>query len=215
MEALKLIGYLADGFKGPGGVFMWATLLLGMFGIALTVERFYYVFIHCGLNRQKFMADLQKILRTGDYDRAKRYAVGFSTPLAKLMTVILENRSKGEKDIGQAVDELFTTEIPRVQRYIPLLAVIANLATLMGLLGTIFGLIMSFDAVANVPAAQRSQALSEGIGVAMTSTAFGLTIAVTNVFFNGLLVTQADRICEELDEKSVKMINLMTAEQKA
>lgn len=215
MEALKLIGYLAEGFKGPGGVFMWATMLLGMFGVALIVERAYYLYIHCGLNRQKFMADLHKILRAGDYDRAKRYAVGFTTPLAKLMTVILENRTKAEKDIGHAVDELFVTELPRIQRYLPMIAVVANLATLMGLLGTIFGLIMSFDAVANVPAAQRSQALSAGIGVAMTATAFGLTVAVTCIFANGLLVTQADRISEELDEKSVKMINLMTSEQKA
>jgi len=166
------------------------------------------------MNRNKFMVDLHKILRTGDMDRAIKFAAGFTTPLAKLMTTILANRDKGEKSLNKAVDEVFVTEVPRMNRFIPLIAVVANLATLMGLLGTIFGLIMSFDAVANVPAAQRATALSSGIQVAMTSTAFGLVVAVCAVFANGMLVSQAERLSEELDEKATKMINNLTEEAK-
>lgn len=214
MQAMKLVGYVADGFNDAGGIFMWATLFLGMFGLALAIERAYYLFIYCGMNRHKFMEDLHKILRTGDMDRAKRFAAGFTTPLAKLMTVILENRTKGEKALNRAVDEIFVTEVPRINRFIPLIAVVANLATLMGLLGTIFGLIMSFDAVANVPAAQRATALSSGIQVAMTATAFGLVVAVSAVMANGFLVSQAERLSEELDEKATKMINHLTEDSK-
>jgi biopolymer transport protein ExbB/TolQ len=130
-----------------------------------------------------------------------------------MMGGLITTRDKGEKALTKVVDEVFVTEVPRIQRYTPMIAVVANLATLMGLLGTIFGLILSFDAVANVPAAQRSQALSAGIQVAMTSTAFGLTIAIIMIFINGLFVTQTDRLIEELDEKSTKMINILTAEE--
>ena len=213
MEALKLVGYVAEGFQGPGGIFMWCTLLLGMFGIAIVVERGYYLYIHCGSGRQKFMTDLLNIIKTGDYAKAIRFCNNYSSPLAKMMGNLIAVRDKGEKALGKVVDEVFVTEVPRIQRYTPLVGVVANLATLMGLLGTIFGLILSFDAVANVPAAQRSQALSAGIGVAMTSTAFGLTIAVLSIFSNGLLVTQTDRLIEELDEKSTKMINILTSEE--
>jgi biopolymer transport protein ExbB len=212
MEALKLIGYLGEGFQGPGGVFMWASLLLGMFGLAIAVERGYYLYFHCGMGRQKFMNDLFNIIKTGDYNKAIRFCANYNMPLAKMMGGLISNRDNGEKALGKVVDEVFVTEVPRIQRYTPLISVVANLATLMGLLGTIFGLILAFDAVANVPAAQRSQALSAGIGVAMTATAFGLTIAVTMIFINGLYVTQTDRLIEELDEKSTKMINILTAE---
>jgi biopolymer transport protein ExbB len=213
MEALKLVSMLAEGFQGPGGAFMWCTLLLGMFGLAIAIERGYYLYFHCGMGRQKFMTDLFNIIKTGDFNKAVRFCNNYSMPLAKMMGSLITVRDKGEKALGKVVDEVFVTEVPRIQRYTPLIAVVANLATLMGLLGTIFGLILSFDAVANVPAAQRSQALSAGIGVAMTSTAFGLTIAVCAIFVNGLYVTQTDRLIEELDEKSTKMINILTTEE--
>ena len=215
MQAMKLVGYVADGFNDAGGVFMWVTLFLGMFGFALAAERAFYLYIRCGMNRHKYMIDLHKILRTGDMERAVKFSAGFTTPLAKLMTTILANRDKGEQSLNKAVDEVFVTEVPKMNRFIPLIAVVANLATLMGLLGTIFGLIMSFDAVANVPAAQRAQALSSGIQVAMTATAFGLCVAVCAVFANGMLVSQAERLSEELDEKATKMINNLTEEAKA
>jgi biopolymer transport protein ExbB len=212
MEALKLINYLAEGFQGPGGVFMWCTLILAMFGVAITVERSYYLFFHCGMGRQKFMTDLFNIIKTGDFNKAVRFCGNYATPLSKMMSGLITGRDKGEKELNKVVDEVFVTEVPRIQRYTALIGVVANLATLMGLLGTIFGLILSFDAVANVPAAQRSQALSQGIGVAMTATAFGLSVAITMIFFNGILITQTDRLIEELDEKSTKMINILTAE---
>jgi biopolymer transport protein ExbB/TolQ len=86
---------------------------------------------------------------------------------------------------------------------------VANTATLTGLLGTIFGLVKSFDAVANLPAAQRPQALADGIAVAMGTTFMGLVVAIPLMAANGYLTLQSERIVEELEEKSLKVINLL------
>jgi biopolymer transport protein ExbB/TolQ len=92
---------------------------------------------------------------------------------------------------------------------IPLLPTLANLATLLGLAGTIYGLMLAFDAIANVPAAQRAQALATGISVAMSTTLWGLIIAIPTILVHGFLASRADRIMEEMDEKTAKLINLV------
>ena len=189
---------------------MWVILIVAMIGIAITAERAYYLLLKCGTGRGRFMGDLLKIIKTGDYQKAVRYAAGHESPLAKIIMVILQSKDKGEKAMNKAVDEVFLTETPRIQRYTPLLTVTANIATLVGLLGTIFGLILAFDAVANVPAAQRAQALATGIAVAMSTTAFGLTVAIPCLFAQGVLSAQTERIVEEMDEKSAKLINILT-----
>jgi biopolymer transport protein ExbB/TolQ len=78
-----------------------------------------------------------------------------------------------------------------------------------GLTGTIYGLMMAFDAIANVPAAQRAQALATGISVAMATTLFGLVIAVPALLAQGILASKSDKVMEEMDEKSAKLINLV------
>jgi biopolymer transport protein ExbB/TolQ len=209
---MQFIKYNIDAFGGPGGWNMWAILIVAMVVIAFICERFYYLMIHCGTGRQKFMGDLLKIIKTGDYQKAVKYASSFTTPLAKVIYTILINKEKGEKAMNEAVDEVFLTEVPKIQRYTPLLAILANVATLLGLLGTIYGLILAFDAVANVPAAQRGQALATGIAVAMATTAFGLSIAIPTLLIQGLFVNKTDRIVEEMDEKSKKLVNILTGE---
>ena len=111
--------------------------------------------------------------------------------------------------IKKAVDEVYLTEAPRLNRYLNLILMIANLATLLGLLGTVYGLIKCFDAVANLPAAERPQALADGIAVTMTATFFGLFVAIPSIFSHGLLSSQSERLTEELEEKAVKVMNLL------
>jgi len=188
---------------------MWAIIIPAMLALAIVFERFYFLVIKCGLSRQKFMSDFFQILKTGDHARALKFAKGFNMPLAKTVAAIIENKDKGEKAMNKAVDEIFLTETPKVLRYTPQLVMLANVATLLGLLGTIFGLILAFDAVANVPAAQRAQALATGISVAMATTFFGLLVGIPTLFAHGVISAQTDRIIEEMDEKSSKLINIL------
>jgi biopolymer transport protein ExbB len=208
----KFLTYLIAGFEGHGGFVMWLLMLLGAAGWAIIIERVYYLLFKCGNRRAKFVADMYKIIKTGDHQRAIKFAYSVDTPLSKVMATILQNKDKGEEAMVKAVDEVFLTEKPKITRYTGLLFVIANVATLVGLTGTVFGLIMSFDAVANVPVAQRAQALASGIAVGMTATATGLAVAIPCLIVQGVLMTITDRIVEEMEEKSTKMINTLAGE---
>lgn len=190
---------------------MWAILLLFFGAIGLVIERAWYLFIKCGTGSGSFMSGISKYLKAGEYEKAIKFASSRTTPLSKGVTAILQNRGRGAKAVQKAVDEVFLTEAPKISRNLPLLPTIANLATLIGLLGTIFGLMIAFDAIANVPAAQRAQALATGISVAMSSTLWGLIAAIPTLLLHGLLASKSDRVLEELDEKTSKLINLIEA----
>jgi len=177
--------------------------------IGIVIERVWYLFFKCGTSSGSFMSGISKYLKAGDYEKAIKYASSVTTPLAKAIMTILQNRGKSTKQVQKAVDEVFLSEAPKVTRNIGILNTFANLATLTGLLGTIFGLMMAFDAIANVPAAQRAQALATGISVAMSTTLFGLIVAVPSILIQGILAGKSDKVVEEMDEKTAKLINLI------
>jgi biopolymer transport protein ExbB/TolQ len=193
---------------------MWAILLVSVVGIAIIIERFFYLTFKCRLEKQEFMNQLAKLVSGGEMEKAITLAKKSTSPLGKVLYAILINHNEQEKDIQEAVDEVFLTESPKITRWTGLLATVANLATLLGLLGTIIGLILAFDAVANVPAAQKAAALATGISVALATTAFGLTVAIPSLGFHGFLTTKSDRLIEEMDEKSVKMMHYIVSRSK-
>ncbi|MBD3320183.1 MAG: MotA/TolQ/ExbB proton channel family protein [Chitinivibrionales bacterium] len=206
---MQLLNFIISGFKTSGSLVMWVILLVAFAIIALVIERAWYLFLKCGTGSATFMSGIAKYLKAGDYEKAIKYATSVKTPLAKGITTILENRGKSQKAVQKALDEVFLTETPKITRFIPMLNTLANLATLLGLTGTIYGLMVAFDAVANVPAAQRAQALATGISIAMSTTLFGLLVAVPTIFAHGIISAKSDRVVEELDEKTAKLINLI------
>ncbi|MBN1981617.1 MAG: MotA/TolQ/ExbB proton channel family protein [Chitinivibrionales bacterium] len=204
-----LLKFIVDGFVSPGSWAMWMILIVGFIAIGMIVERVWYLFFRCGASGASFMAGISKYLKSGDYEKAIKYASSMNTPLAKGVTAVLSNRGKGSKMVQKSVDEVFLAETPKISRNVGFLPTLANLATLLGLLGTIYGLMIAFDAIANVPAAQRGQALATGISVAMSTTLFGLMWAIMTLFVHGLIAGKADKIVEEMDEKTAKLINLV------
>jgi biopolymer transport protein ExbB/TolQ len=155
------------------------------------------------------MSGISKYLKAGDYEKAIKYSSSMTTPLAKSVTAILKNRGQSTKQVQKAVDEVFLTETPKITRNISIINVFANLSTMLGLTGTIYGLMMAFDAIANVPAAQRAQALATGISVAMSTTLWGLLVAVPGILCQGILASKSDKVIEEMDEKTAKLVNLI------
>lgn len=202
---------IARGFQtsNEGWQFMWVILGLGGIALGLASERFLYIVMKCSKGRKNFMATLAGLLKAEKYAEALNYSKTSSIPLAKIMIAILENKDKGEKGMTDAMDEVFLTEAPRINRYLNLMATMANLATLTGLLGTIFGLIYTFDAVANKPAAERPQALADGIAVAMGTTFMGLTVAIPCLAAQGYFQMVSERLIEEMEEKGLKVIHLL------
>ncbi len=208
-ELRMMMKFIVDGFMSPGAMAMWAILLVGFGILGMIIERAYYLYFKCGTNSGNFMAGISKYLKSGDYEKAIKFASSEKTPLAKGVTAILQNRGKGGKAVQKAVDEVFLTEAPKITRNIAFLPTLANLATLLGLMGTIYGLMIAFDAIANVPAAQRAQALATGISVAMSTTLWGLLVAIPTLLCHGIIAGKSDKVVEELDEKTSKLINLV------
>lgn len=202
------LSFFFKGFSGPGSNFMWVILMVAFVSIGLTIWKAITLY-KASKGRSKFLDDIAGLIRAGDMEKAQKYAASTEMPIAKVFGAILNKSSKGEKAMNRAVDEVFLTEGPKIQRTTPLLLTIANVATLTGLLGTIFGLILAFDAVANVAAAQRAQALATGIAVAMNTTFFGLVVAIPTLVAHGSLTTQTDKLIEEMDEKATKLVNIL------
>ena len=200
---------ILKGFQGEGKFYMSVILCLGIISLAIIAERFYYIYIKSSAGRANFMRNIAQLLQTGRIAEAGHLAASQNFPLAKIISAVLQNKAKGGTAIEKAVDEVYLTEAPRINRYLNLLPAFANIAMLCGLLGTIFGLILAFDAVANLPAAQRPQALANGISVVMVNTWTGLAVAIPILLMHGLLAMQSERIQEEMEEKAVKVMNLL------
>ena len=201
--------HILKGFQGEGKFYMSVILILGIISFAIIAERFYYIYVKSSAGRANFMRNIAQLLQTGRVAEAGHLAASQNFPLAKIISAVLQNKAKGAGAIEKAVDEVYLTEAPRINRYLNLLPAFANIAMLAGLLGTIFGLILAFDAVANLPAAQRPQALANGISIVMVNTWSGLATAIPILLLHGLLAMQSERIQEEMEEKAVKVMNLL------
>jgi biopolymer transport protein ExbB/TolQ len=204
-----MLEMIAKGFQGEGLIFGSALSLIFIISASIIIERFVYIYIRCSAKRGDFMQQIARLLHSGKIAEATQLSQRHTFPLANIISAILSNKEKGSQVIEKAVDEVYLTEAPRINRYLNLLPSLANISMLTGLLGTIFGLILSFDAVANLPAAQRPAALAQGISVVMVNTFMGLAVAVPTLFFHGLLSLQSERLQEEMEEKSVKVMNLL------
>jgi biopolymer transport protein ExbB len=204
---IRFVNFIALGFASSAGWIMWTILLIGFVGMGIVIERVWYLYLECDWGTGTFLRGISTYLKSGDYERAIKFATGNNSPLAKGVLAILQGRSKGPKAIKKAVDEVFLAEGPRVKRNIHLVNTIANLATLVGLTGTIFGTMECLDAIANAPAAQRAQQLAQGISITMSATLFGLCVAVPSILVHGILTGKADKIIEDMDEKTTKLIN--------
>jgi len=204
-----MIDMIATSFQTDGKEFMWAILVFAAIALAIIAERTYHIYIKCSKGRAEFMNVIARLLQAGKAEEAGREASRLDIPLAAIVSAVLNNKSRGERALDKAVDEVYLTEAPRITRYLNVLMTVANLATLTGLLGTIYGLMIAFDAVGNLPAAERPAMLANGIAVAMATTFFGLVVAIPTIFVHGLLSTQAERLVEEMEEKAVKVINLL------
>ena len=192
---------------------IWRILIGVSFAIsiAFTLERF----IRLGrlnINGNSFMFEIQKYVLANDIDGAIRHCNGAeNTALAKVIKAGLSRASRDEQQIQNAIDAASLEQVPKLERNLPYLALIANIATLLGLLGTIAGLIQSFAAIGAADPAQRQALLSAGISEAMGATKLGLLAAIFTMVAHGVLSTKANKILEEIDEFGVKLMDLLSA----
>ena len=202
--------------ESDGYQFMWIILVVFIIGLGFSIERFTYIMIKSSKGRAKFMADFGKLVMQNQLEQALQFAKSSKLPLAKVMDAIVgaklncKDADKARDMMTAASDAVFLTEAPRLTRYISIISVMASISTLLGLMGTIYGLIYTFDAVANKPASERAKALADGIAIAMGTTLLGLLSAVPLLVIVGLLNMNSERLIQEMEEKGLKIINSLS-----
>jgi biopolymer transport protein ExbB/TolQ len=205
---------IAKAFKEGGG-WMYIILVVSIMGLGIIVERFIFLFFKYNINATAFMAQIQKLVMANNIDRAiKLCNAAPNAALPKVIKAGLTRANKGETEIQNAVEEAMLEVIPHIQKRTPALQGVANVATLLGLLGTIVGLIEAFAALEFARPDDRQKVLSRGIALAMNTTAFGLIVAIPCIFAHMILAGVSKRIIDEIDQYSVKLQNLLTSRGK-
>ncbi|OFZ79472.1 MAG: hypothetical protein A2583_03475 [Bdellovibrionales bacterium RIFOXYD1_FULL_53_11] len=195
-----------------GGFWMIPIAVAFAVSVTFTIERLIRLFWLYNTDGSSFMFEIQKYILANDLDGAIRVCNGAGrAALPKVLKAGLQRASRDEQQIQNAIDAMSLEMIPRLERRLSYLALIANIATLLGLLGTISGLIKSFAAVAMADPAQRQAILANGIAEAMNATAFGLVTAIFTMVAHSILSNKANKLLEEIDEFGVKLLDLLSA----
>ncbi|HIA03319.1 MAG TPA: MotA/TolQ/ExbB proton channel family protein [Myxococcales bacterium] len=203
--------------QGATGVtVMYVILAVSIIGFGVMIERFIFLFFKYNLNASAFMAQIQKLVIANNIDRAiKLCNAAPSAALAKVIKAGLTRANKSEIEIQNAIEEATLDVIPQIQKRTNSLAAIANVATLIGLLGTIFGMIGAFASLEEAAADKRQEALGKNISTAMYTTAFGLIVAVPCLSAHIFLTNVTKKIIDEIDQYSVKLENLLISRGKS
>jgi biopolymer transport protein ExbB/TolQ len=203
--------------SNDGMVYMWLILLIGAISISIAIERYIYIFLRSNVDAPKFMAEIRKLVTSGNINKAVELCEkGKQKALPYVVLAGLKRAQESKvldfRAIQNSVDEGTLEIIPRLQNRTGFLAMLANVSTLLGLMGTIYGLIIAFAAVgsAGIPEADKSRFLAQGISAAMQTTIMGLGIAIPVTVIYSVIVSKTGKIIDEMDEHLVKLINLMT-----
>jgi biopolymer transport protein ExbB/TolQ len=197
-------------FFQEGGAFMWPILLVMAGGLAIAIERYVYL-TAARSNNTKMWDQLMPLVKNGDYQQAINITQRTKADIARILAYGL-SRLKGARrreDIETAMEEGLMEIVPRLEKRTHYIATFANIATLLGLLGTVIGLIQAFTAVANANPAEKADLLSGSISVAMNTTAFGLMVAIPLLLVYAILQTKTTELVDSLEMASVKFINMI------
>ena len=197
-------------FFQSGGTFMYPILVVLAIGLTITIERYIYL-TACKSRNQKMLNQVMPLLLKGEIYSVSKLIESSNSTVGKILTQGMASLKQARRrdDIEASMEESIMEAIPRLEKRTHYLAMFANIATLLGLLGTIIGLIKAFTAVAQVDPSMKAEILSTSISVAMNTTAFGLIVAIPLLLFFTLLQTKTTEIIDSLEMATVRFVNLL------
>ena len=207
--------YSIVGFFSTGGLFMYPILMVFAVGVAIAVER--YITLSMVTNKNQVVWDkVQPLLSEGNFDEARQLTAEDESTISQVlnMGLSLQGAIRRREDIEIAMEESMMEIVPRLGKRTPYVALASSIATLLGLLGTIMGLIQAFTAVANANPAEKADLLSASISVAMNTTAFGLMVAIPLLIVHAILTSKTGDIVDSLEMATVKALNVFSRRAK-
>jgi biopolymer transport protein ExbB len=207
--------YSIVGFFSTGGLFMYPILLVFAVGVAIAVERYITLTMVTNKN-QAVWEKVQPLLTNGEFDEARDMTSNDEATISQVlnMGLSLQGAVRRREDIEIAMEESMMDIVPRLEKRTPYVALASSIATLLGLLGTIMGLIQAFTAVANANPAEKADLLSASISVAMNTTAFGLMVAIPLLVVHAVLTSKTGDIVDSLEMATVKALNVFSRRAK-
>ena len=199
------------GFFQSGGLFMYPIMVVLALGLAISIERYVYLSLAKTTN-QRLWNKLMPLLKEGQYRQVAADIAKSRSAISHIINYGLSRArtSRRRDDVEIAMEEGLMETVPNLEKRTPYLATFANIATLLGLLGTIIGLIQAFTAVASADPAEKANMLSASISVAMNTTAFGLMVAIPLLLIYAVLQTKTTQLVDSLEMASVKFLNILT-----
>ncbi|MCB0394952.1 MAG: MotA/TolQ/ExbB proton channel family protein [Bdellovibrionales bacterium] len=194
----SIFKFIVDsGFAG------FVILALGLFGLVLVVERVKFLFKDSSLDAELFLNQVKSLVREDKVEEAVNFcAANDRSPVAYVTRAILQRSDRGSRAMEEAQDIAVNDMIPTMTKNLGYLTMIANVSTLVGLLGTIQGLILSFKAVAHADPAQKQVLLADGISLAMNTTALGLSVAIPVMVVYAILHSKQGKLFEQISRVS-------------
>jgi biopolymer transport protein ExbB len=217
----QLLMWAAEGGGSDSGMlsaikhnptFILCNVVVSVVVITIVIERFAFQMGKYRVNSKEFFAQIRKLVVNGNIDRAIKLCDASDYPILQLVKSGLTHANKGPDEIDAALSEKLSDLKPKVEARIPALWSLANIATLIGLVGTVFGLIGAFAAIggSNLSAAEKQKLLTAGIAEAMYNTFFGLSIAVVCMIFHLILHSKTKGIVHDLESTSERVFNMLT-----
>ena len=216
MNILSFMETASDAFQ-KGGSFMYAIAFVGFIVIFISFKKFLSLYmIYGSIDAPRFMKKLAKFIISNEMDKAIAMCeVKSKSALPYILLAGLKKSNRTIKDMEMSMEEASLDLVPRIQQGISYLSSFANISTLLGLLGTIAGLIAAFSAVASADPSQKQQLLAQGISAAMYTTAFGLIVAIPTLFIYGFFSNKANSIIDDIEHYSTTVINLFSERYRA
>jgi len=202
-------------FFVSGGAFMYPILIVFAVGVAIALER--YITLTLVTNKNQVIWDkVQPLLANGEFEEARQMTSEDESTISQVlnMGLSLQGAVRRREDVEIAMEESMMEIVPRLEKRTPYVALTSSIATLLGLLGTIMGLIQAFTAVANANPAEKADLLSASISVAMNTTAFGLMVAIPLLIMHAILTSKTGDIVDSLEMATVKALNVFSKRAK-
>lgn len=204
--------HAAASFMNDGGIFMWVIFAIWCGGICISVERVKSI-ISFDINANSLMAKIKKHVLLNEVQDAIQLCSNSNALLCHIMRAGLKRANQTKEQIRDAIDVSILESLPKLDKRMGYLSLIANVSTLLGLLGTIQGLIQSFAAVADANPADKARLLANGIAVAMNTTALGLVSAISIMVIHSILTSKSEKIIGDIEENSSKLVDLLGTKQ--
>lgn len=199
-------------FLQSGGPFMYPIMIVFAFGIAIAIERYIYL-TSVKRNNRRLLKRIMPLLNDKRFNDVYQLTSKSKVAICMMLSlgITRQQASARRADIEMAMEEVMMETIPRLEKRTHYIAMFANIATLLGLLGTITGLIKAFTAVAQVDPSLKAEILSSSISVAMNTTAFGLAVAIPLIIIFSMLQSRTTEIVDSFEMATVKFSNLIVS----